>query len=82
MYVMIGLQALNLIAVIVLCVKYVQLREAKENEFYTDYTKGKLILRVFKDEAEYQAIADLPKGWQILDTGRLSQFYRWALIQK
>ena len=51
-----------------------------ENPCYTDYIYKDRILRVYKNEFEYQAIGSvLPT--RILETGSLSQFYRWALIE-
>lgn len=54
---------------------------SKDSEFYTDYVKGNLTLRVFKPEFEYQAIGNVPLS-KLLDRGTLSQFYFWALIEK
>ena len=51
----------------------------KDNEFYTDYVHGKMVLRVFKPEFEYQAIGNI-KG-EILERGNLSLYYMWALIK-
>lgn len=56
------------------------LRE-KASEYYTDYHNGKLTLRIFKPEFEYQAVGDIPRG-KLLDRGVFSQFYFWALIEK
>lgn len=69
------------IMVLILCFKYVRLRHQKENEYYTDYVHNNLILRVYKPEFEYQAIGNIPVE-KILDGGNLSQFYKWALIEK
>ena len=80
---MIALQIISVISVLILCVKYIRLKEHRDNEYYTDYEHGaKVILRVFKTEFEYQAVGNLPKGWVILDAGQLSAYHRWALIQK
>ena len=80
---MIVLQIVSVISVLILCVKYIRLKEQRDNEYYTDYEHGaKVILRVFKNEFEYQAIGNLPKNWVILDAGQLSAYHRWALIQK
>ena len=69
------------IMVLILCFKYVRLKHQKENEYYTDYVHNNLILRVYKPEFEYQAIGNIPVE-KILDGGNLSQFYKWALIEK
>lgn len=53
----------------------------KESEFYTDYVKGTNIMRVYKPEFEFQAIGNLPPS-KILDVGRLSAYYNWALIDE
>lgn len=55
------------------------IRKVAENEFYTDYVHGNLILRIFKPEFEYQAVGDL-NPYSILDRGNFSKFYVWALI--
>lgn len=75
------LQTLSMLSVWVLAYKYIQLRNLKENEHYTDYTRGNLILRIYKPEFEYQAIGEIPRG-KLLDRGTFSQFYMWALIEK
>ena len=51
----------------------------KESEFYTDYIHGKLILRVFKAEFEYQAIGNVTRE-KLLDVGNLNAIYKWALL--
>lgn len=61
-----------------LCFK--KFHKEKENAVYTDYRYKNRVLRVYKNEFEYQAIGEvLPT--RILETGTLSQFYRWALIE-
>lgn len=74
------LQITILVAVLGLILTYVRLRNKKDSEYYTDYHNGKLILRIFKPEYEYQAIGNVQRG-KILDRGTLSQFYFWALIE-
>lgn len=74
------LQAISFVAVLILCYKYVQLKNQKENEYYTDYRHNNLILRIYKPEFEYQAIGKVPIE-KILDRGTFSQFYLWALIE-
>lgn len=69
------------ILVCVLAYKYGRLRRKKENECYTDYVHGNLILRVYKPEFEYQAIGKVSRD-KLLDRGTLSKFYVWALIEK
>lgn len=76
----ISLNALSFIAVLVLCVKYVRLKNTKESEFFTDYTHGKTVLRVFKNEFEYNAFKDLKES-QVLDSGTLTASYRWVLFE-
>lgn len=76
----ITLQAISFIAVLILCFKYVQLKNKKENEYYTDYRHNNLVLRIYKPEFEYQAIGKVPID-KILDRGTFSQFYLWALIE-
>ena len=78
---LIVLQLISTASVVVLCIKYARLKKRTENEYYTDYLHGNLILRVYKPEFEYQAIGKVPRE-QLLDRGNLSQFYIWALIQK
>lgn len=71
--------AIQLLAVGYLSYKYIELKNTKESEFYTDYTHGNLTLRIFKPEFEYQAVGDI-NPYSILDRGNFSQFYLWALI--
>lgn len=78
---MIILQILSTASVIVLAVKYIRLKNQKENEYYTDYFHGNLILRIYKPEFEYQAVGNVPRE-KLLDRGNLSQFYIWTLIKK
>ena len=75
------LQVMQLVAVILLAVKYIRLREQKENEYYTDYAHNNLVLRVYKPEYEYQAAGNLSTKY-LLDRGRLSPQYDWVLIDK
>lgn len=56
------------------------IKSQKENEYYTDYTHNRLILRVYKPEFEYQAIGKIPRD-KILDGGNLTMTYKWALIE-
>lgn len=79
-YLLLALQTLSLVSVIILCIKYIKLQEQKENEFYTDYVHGNLILRIYKPEFEYQAIGSVSRD-KLLDRGNFSQYYVWALIQ-
>ena len=74
------LQAISFVAVLILCYKYVRLKNQKENEYYTDYRHNNLVLRIYKPEFEYQAIGKVPID-KILDRGTFSQFYLWALIE-
>ena len=78
---MIVLQVISTASVIVLAVKYIRLKKQKENEYYTDYFHGNLILRIYKPEFEYQAVGNVPRE-KLLDRGNFSQFYIWTLIQK
>lgn len=78
---MIILQVISTASVIVLAVKYIRLKKQKENEYYTDYFHGNLILRIYKPEFEYQAVGNVPRE-KLLDRGNFSQFYIWTLIQK
>ena len=78
---MIILQAISTASVIVLAVKYIRLKKQKENEYYTDYFHGNLILRIYKPEFEYQAVGNVPRE-KLLDRGNFSQFYVWTLMQK
>lgn len=80
MIVSIVMQAVVLVAVLILCVKYSRLRHQKENEYYTDYRHNNLTLRVYKPEFEYQAIGSINRG-KILESGTLSPYYNWALLQ-
>ena len=74
------MQVIVFMAVLILCVKYSRLKHQKENEYYTDYRHNNLTLRVYKPEFEYQAIGNVDQS-KILDTGTLSPFYNWALLQ-
>ena len=76
-----ALQILQLAAVILLAYKYVQLRNQKENEYYTDYVHNNLVLRVYKPEYEYQAVGNISTEY-LLDRGSLSPLYDWVLIDK
>ena len=78
---MIILQVISTASVIVLAVKYIRLKKKKENEYYTDYFHGNLILRIYKPEFEYQAVGNVPRE-KLLDRGNFSQFYIWTLIQR
>ena len=78
---MIILQIISTASVIVLAVKYIRLKKQEENEYYTDYFHGNLILRIYKPEFEYQAVGNVPRE-KLLDRGNFSQFYIWTLIQK
>lgn len=78
---MIILQVISTASVIVLAVKYIRLKKQKENEYYTDYFHGNLILRIYKPEFEYQAVGNVPRK-KLLDRGNLSQYYVWTLMQK
>ena len=78
---MIILQVISTASVIVLVVKYIRLKKQKENEYYTDYFHGNLILRIYKPEFEYQAVGNVPRE-KLLDRGNFSQFYVWTLMQK
>lgn len=76
--------ALDLVAfaaVLILCHKYIRLKNQKENEYYTDYVHNNLILRIFKPEFEYEAVGKVPVE-KILDRGIFSQFYNWCLIEE
>lgn len=74
------MQVIQIVSVLVLCVKYWRLKNQKESEFYTDYVHGDLILRIYKPEFEYQAIGSVSRD-KLLDRGNFSQYYVWALIQ-
>lgn len=78
---MIILQVISTASVIVLAVKYIRLKKQKENEYYTDYFHGNLILRIYKPEFEYQAVGNVPRE-KLLDRGNFSQYYVWTLMQK
>lgn len=78
---MIILQVLSTASVIILAVKYIRLKNQKENEYYTDYFHGNIILRIYKPEFEYQAVGNVPRE-KLLDRGNFSQYYVWALMQK
>ena len=78
---MIILQVISTASVIVLAVKYIRLKKQKENEYYTDYFHGNLILRIYKPEFEYQAVGNVPRE-KLIDRGNFSQFYVWTLMQK
>ena len=78
---MIILQVISTASVIVLAVKYIRLKKQKDNEYYTDYFHGNLILRIYKPEFEYQAVGNVPRE-KLLDRGNFSQFYIWTLMQK
>jgi hypothetical protein len=71
---------LNLGVFILILYKFRKIKTT-ESEFYTDYVKGDVIMRVYKPEFELQAIGNL-KPSQILDAGNLSLYYKWALIKK
>lgn len=75
------LQVISTASVIVLAVKYIRLKKQKENEYYTDYFHGNLILRIYKPEFEYQAVGNVPRE-KLLDRGNFSQLYVWTLMQK
>lgn len=60
--------------------RYIRVSKEKDNEFYTDYKKGNLTLRIYKLEFEYQAIGQVSRD-KLLDGGNFSLNYRWALIQ-
>lgn len=57
-----------------------QKKKQRENEYYTDYVHNKLILRIYKQEFEYQAIGNISRD-KLLDGGTFSLYYKWALIQ-
>ena len=78
---MIILQVISTASVIVLAVKYIRLKKQKENEYYTDYFHGNLILRIYKPEFEYQAVGNVSRE-KLLDRGNFSQYYVWTLMQK
>lgn len=79
------LQIINFILALIILYRIELKKRAKatESEFFSDYIKGDLILRVFKPEYEYQAIGDIDrKKFEVLERGNLSQFYMWALIAR
>lgn len=78
-YISMALDFISFMAVLVLCYKYIKLKNQKENEYYTDYVHNNLILRIFKPEFEYEAVGKVPIE-NILDRGTFSQYYVWALI--
>lgn len=80
-YISMALDLISFVVVLILCHKYVRLRNQKENEYYTDYIHNNLILRIFKPEFEYEAVGKVPVE-KILDRGTFSQFYNWCLIEK
>lgn len=80
-YISMALDLISFVAVLVLCCKYIRLKNQKENEYYTDYIHNNLILRIFKPEFEYEAVGKIPVE-KILDRGTFSQFYNWCLIEK
>lgn len=80
-YISMTLDLISFVAVLILCYKYIRLKNQKENEYYTDYVHNNLILRIFKPEFEYVAIGKVPIE-KILDRGTFSQFYNWCLIEK
>lgn len=55
-------------------------KKIKESEYYTDYVHKNITLRVFKPEFEFQVLSQVKKT-KILDSGTLSQFYLWILIE-
>lgn len=61
--------------------RYSKLRKTKDSEYFTDYTHGKLTMRVFKNEFEFQAKKNIPSG-KIVDGGVLSAFYMWVLFEE
>ena len=80
-YINMALDLISFVAVLILCYKYIRLKNQKENEYYTDYIHNNLILRIFKPEFEYEAVGKVPVE-KILDRGTFSQFYNWCLIEK
>ena len=80
-YISMALDLISFVVVLILCHKYIRLRNQKENEYYTDYIHNNLILRIFKPEFEYEAVGKVPVE-KILDRGTFSQFYNWCLIEK
>lgn len=80
MTLLIILQAVTLTLLLVILRKITAKLKLKDSEFYTDYVKGSIILRVYKIEFEYQAIGDIPRD-KLLDAGNLTAYHRWALIE-
>lgn len=58
-----------------------RVRRSKESDYYTDYVRGKLILRVYKPEFESMALQDVERG-KLLDQGLLNPLYCWALLER
>lgn len=77
----IAFDIISFVAFLIVCIKYVQLKKHKENEYYTDYTHNRLIIRIYKPEFEYEAVGKVPIE-KILDRGTFSKFYEWCLIEK
>lgn len=75
------LDLVEFLVVMLICYKYLRMRNKKENEYYTDYVHNGLILRVYKPEFEYEAVGKVPIE-KLLDRGTLSKFYDWCLIEK
>lgn len=80
-YISMALDLISFVVVLILCYKYIRLKNQKENEYYTDYVHNNLILRIFKPEFEYEAVGKISVE-KILDRGTFSQFYNWCLIEK
>jgi len=59
---------------------YLKLKRNNSSEFYTDYVKDNLVIRIFKPEFEFQAIGNIERG-KILDQGVFSPTYFWAIIE-
>ena len=76
-----ALQILAMLSTWFLAYKYIRLTRSKEDEFYTDYVRGNLILRIYKPEFEYIAIGGVPRD-KLLDQGTFSLYYMWALIER
>lgn len=75
------LQGLQILGSLIFYILYVKLKERRDSDYYTDYLNGKLLMRVYKPEFEFQAIGNLGKD-EILDGGNLTAYYKWALIKK
>lgn len=73
------LLGLNFISLWIVVLLLFRTKKAKENEFYSDYVKGTLTLRVFKHEYEFQAFQYVERN-QILESGNLSANYQWLLF--